>query len=233
MCSRKVSSARLRLNTTLQNLVEKDEESYTPSESNSPKSHDETPHRLPSPQQSPKKATFSKVSRKRKRKEDSSGSDINQYHYTYVMKLFDRSVDLAQFNENTPLYPICRAWIKNQPHNHSNQERSPSPDSDIDVKDKNIHKNGNIYHLPPPIKSEKDQCSKPRIPSPLPQTNTRIDIYADPDKAPHPKELLSNHMARWKKVRNRWRETSRQNELRYSPSLIILKEMFDSQCKDS
>lgn len=55
---------------------------------------------------------------------------------TYVMKLFDRSVDLAQFNENTPLYPICRAWIKNQPHNHSNQERSPSPDSDIDVKDK-------------------------------------------------------------------------------------------------
>ena len=53
------------------------------------------------------------------------------------MKLFERSVDLAQFNENTPLYPICRAWIKNQPHNHSsNQERSPSPDSDIDIKDK-------------------------------------------------------------------------------------------------
>lgn len=32
------------------------------------------------------------------------------------MKLFDRSVDLSQFNENTPLYPICRAWIANQPH---------------------------------------------------------------------------------------------------------------------
>lgn len=36
---------------------------------------------------------------------------------TYVMKLFDRSVDLAQFDESSPLYPICRAWMKNQPHN--------------------------------------------------------------------------------------------------------------------
>jgi hypothetical protein len=33
------------------------------------------------------------------------------------MKLFDRSLDLAQFPENTPLYPVCRAWMRNQPHN--------------------------------------------------------------------------------------------------------------------
>lgn len=32
---------------------------------------------------------------------------------TYVIKLFDRSVDLAQFSENTPLYPICFAWMRN------------------------------------------------------------------------------------------------------------------------
>ena len=38
-------------------------------------------------------------------------------HHTYVMKLFDRSVDLAQFREDTPLYPICRAWMANQPRN--------------------------------------------------------------------------------------------------------------------
>jgi LIN37 len=35
---------------------------------------------------------------------------------SYVMKLFDRSVDLAQFSEDTPLYPVCRAWIRNKPH---------------------------------------------------------------------------------------------------------------------
>lgn len=34
---------------------------------------------------------------------------------SYIIKLFDRSVDLAQFNTNTPLYPICRAWMRNNP----------------------------------------------------------------------------------------------------------------------
>lgn len=45
---------------------------------------------------------------------------------TYVIKLFDRSVDLAQFSESTPLYPICRAWMRNNPSVRE-QERSPSP----------------------------------------------------------------------------------------------------------
>lgn len=42
---------------------------------------------------------------------------IAPFHHTYVMKLFDRSVDLARFEEDTPLYPICRAWMQNQPRN--------------------------------------------------------------------------------------------------------------------
>lgn len=47
---------------------------------------------------------------------------------TYVIKLFDRSVDLAQFSENTPLYPICRAWMRNSP---SMRERERSPGSPL------------------------------------------------------------------------------------------------------
>lgn len=39
------------------------------------------------------------------------------YHHTYVMKLFDRSVDLGQFQEEMPLYPICRAWVVSHPKN--------------------------------------------------------------------------------------------------------------------
>lgn len=215
--------------------MEKDEESRTPSEYDSPKSYDDTPNRFPSPQQSPKKGGFSKVSRKRKRKEDSSGSDVNKIHYTYVMKLFDRSVDLAQFHENTPLYPICRAWIKNQPHKKSSDhERSPSPDLDVeDIKDKNIQKTTNIYELPPPIKSENNLFPKLQIPVPPSKAHSTLDIYANPDKAPPAKKLMSNHMAHWKRVRNKWKEISRQKELRFSPSLIILKEMFDRHCKDS
>ena len=38
------------------------------------------------------------------------------------MKLFDRSVDLAQFEENTPLYPICRAWMANKPRSFVNSK---------------------------------------------------------------------------------------------------------------
>ena len=52
------------------------------------------------------------------------------FHHTFVMKLFDRSVDLAQFAENASLYPVCRAWMKNQPHNTSfaPRLRTPTPE---------------------------------------------------------------------------------------------------------
>lgn len=49
---------------------------------------------------------------KKKQVEKQPENDSNKF----VMKLFDRSVDLAQFTDNTPLYPICRAWIANQPN---------------------------------------------------------------------------------------------------------------------
>ena len=31
------------------------------------------------------------------------------------MKLFDRSVDFAQFSEDTQLYMLARAWMRNKP----------------------------------------------------------------------------------------------------------------------
>lgn len=37
-------------------------------------------------------------------------------HFSFVMKLFDRSVDFAQFNEDTPLYALARAWMQNKPY---------------------------------------------------------------------------------------------------------------------
>lgn len=38
--------------------------------------------------------------------------------HSFIMKLFDRCVDLAKYNENTALYPICRAWMINQPRSN-------------------------------------------------------------------------------------------------------------------
>lgn len=46
------------------------------------------------------------------------------------MKLFDRSVDLAQFDEDSPLYPICRSWLKNRPYDRdaNDKDKLSSPE---------------------------------------------------------------------------------------------------------
>jgi len=95
---------------------------------------------LDSPLGSP---TKSPRPRRRRKKE---GATDSAFHHTFVMKLFDRSVDLAQFQEGTSLYPVCRAWMKNQPHNTSMapRVRTPTPepmkeeieDSESILKDK-------------------------------------------------------------------------------------------------
>ena len=36
-------------------------------------------------------------------------------HIPHVMTLFDRKVDLARFNDSTPLYVMCREWMCNNP----------------------------------------------------------------------------------------------------------------------
>lgn len=62
--------------------------------------------------------------KKRREMDDGLAEGGPQRSNTYVIKLFDRSVDLAQFSENTPLYPICRAWMRNSPSVRK-RERSP------------------------------------------------------------------------------------------------------------
>jgi len=47
---------------------------------------------------------------------------------SYIMKLFDRSVNLAKFTEETPLYPLCRAWMNNAPRMMTiKTEKAPDP----------------------------------------------------------------------------------------------------------
>ena len=54
------------------------------------------------------------------------------------MKLFDRSVDFAQFNEDTPLYILARAWMKNKPYGtktSDSQASSSSQESPVQSQD--------------------------------------------------------------------------------------------------
>ncbi|ESO91201.1 hypothetical protein LOTGIDRAFT_228731 [Lottia gigantea] len=230
-----VASARNRLGATLQNLVDQKDDGPSDSE--------EVTHPvLPTPRSSnsnsasPKKSP-SKANRKRKRKDDLGSLRSGQPQHTYVMKLFDRSVDLAQFNEETPLYPVCRAWIKNDPQSKEPLvappvQRSPSPSQDIKPgSDDEMDRFPDVYELPPPIKQEKSDIHVDhRVPVPTPQPQEHLDIHSTNEGAP-PEQLLINHMARWKETRNRWQITGLKNEMRYADSMCILKQMYDRQCQ--
>ena len=107
-----------------------------------------------------------KPPRKKRRKDDyDDGGGGGSYHHTYVMKLFDRSVDLAQFGEATPLYPIARAWIHNQPHGKAGRPAGKAEtekgggggggkgDEVVDGVEVTRGSSGDVYRLPPPTES--------------------------------------------------------------------------------
>ncbi|XP_017167858.1 protein lin-37 homolog isoform X2 [Mus musculus] len=172
--------------------------------------------------------------KKRREMDDGLAEGGPQRSNTYVIKLFDRSVDLAQFSENTPLYPICRAWMRNSP---TVRERERSPGSPLpplpeDGEGSEVinSKNRDVYKLPPPTAPGPlgDAC-RSRIPSPLqPETEgTPDDEPSEPE--PSPSTLIYRNMQRWKRIRQRWKEASHRNQLRYSESMKILREMYDRQ----
>ena len=64
---------------------------------------------------SPRKMSAMKAPLRKRRRINVEKGHKNDSN-SYVLKLYDRSVNLAKFSPNTALYPVCRAWIKNQPN---------------------------------------------------------------------------------------------------------------------
>lgn len=226
-----VDVARGRFDAALQGLLQKDEESDSENESDDKS-----------------KAVFTKVGlqsnrtsrppRKRRRKE----VDLRDsgFHHTFVMRMFDRSVDLAQFELSAPLYPICRAWMINQPHNSSlNVKQEPnSPSNEMFNSTENTQDDEYVSEIlpdgPPAIINKipnpeqwpaEDASRDPRIPEPLPNTDAKLDIN-NPENTPVGL-LLNDHQKRWRQIRNLWKNTSKVNDQRYHCSYNILKTMFD------
>ncbi|KAL1488611.1 hypothetical protein ABEB36_014414 [Hypothenemus hampei] len=148
------------------------------------------------------------------------------YHHTYVMKLYDRSVDLARFEEDTPLYPLCRAWMENQPKNPQKlikrRTSSPEPGYSVRWSDSAV----NVKRLPPPS-NEFDT----RVPSPLPdqlsQNKSNINLNYE-EHPPVDKDILvRNHLQRWAKVKKQWMEMAAKNEQRYADSFRILETIYN------
>lgn len=175
--------------------------------------------------ESPRKAG-AKSARKRKRKEDVK--EEKHKANSCVMKLFDRSVDLAQFSEDTPLYPICRAWMTNDPY----KDRPNITRCDYD---KFSHLTDGVIMIPPPDKlfdnfTVGGKYVSPRIPSPPPQPKDDLESYLKNEKpTPRAETLLLDNLQHWKSVREKWRIKSAENEHRYSTGMNLLKEIASNQ----
>lgn len=223
------SGARNKLDAVLKGLVEKSETEREQNESDIGKASADTSNKDSSPLSGKRPPSRFPQHRRKKRKEmDESISETNQHKQNaYIIKLFDRSVDLAQFNSNTSLYPICRAWMRNNP---SFREPPSSPHSPHSIADEELtdNMNGNeqdVHRLPPPTPCPVNSSGEPinlRIPQPDKPVLTKPK-----EKVLSSGPLISDHMERWKKIRQKWKECSNRNQLRYSESIKILKEMKD------
>ncbi|XP_068612286.1 protein lin-37 homolog [Brachionichthys hirsutus] len=222
------SGARSRLDALLQGLVERSENEKEQNEADAGKTSADSLNKDLSPSSAGKRpsARFPQHRRKRRKEMDEGLSDGNQHKQnSYIIKLFDRSVDLAQFNTNTPLYPICRAWMRNNPSVRDTVV-FPSPSHSMaeeEVADMINGKGQNVYRLPPPSCCPVNTSGEPinlRIPQIEKPTVTKLN-----DSVPVSGSLICDHMERWKKIRHKWKECSNKNQLRYSESIKVLKEM--------
>nr|KAF6407108.1 lin-37 DREAM MuvB core complex component [Molossus molossus] len=91
-------------------------------------------------------------------------------------------------------------------------------------------KSCDVYKLPPPTAPGPpgDAC-RSRIPSPLQPEIQGIPDDEPSEPEPSPSTLIYRNMQRWKRIRQRWKEASHRNQLRYSESMKILREMYERQ----
>lgn len=130
-------------------------------------------------------------------------------------------MDLAQFSEDTPLFPICRAWMANDPYKEK--------DNSMGSADKSTEVVEGTVLVPSPDQPFNNFTSNgkyisPRIPSPPAQPKDDLEGYLKGERpVPRAETLLIDNLHHWKMVREKWRAKSIENELRYSTGMNILK----------
>ncbi|EAT33450.1 AAEL014276-PA [Aedes aegypti] len=165
----------------------------------------------------------------------------HQQGSSFIMKLFDRSVDLAQFDGESSLYPVCRAWMRNQPRARQNPyDPKPSdPASPPRGAESSRHSMPDIVER----FNRKEVLEIPDMPKP---SETELEPFRferhfaegednEPDldgvegSADRKEILLQHHKARWTKMRRSW-QGHRQNYLRkYQLSYDLLDAIMMKQ----
>lgn len=149
------------------------------------------------------------------------------------MKLFDRSVDLAKYNENSPLYPICRDWMINQPRNRRLQQKKlPTPQKQRKSNEILLEriKNGELVDVTEMPASLDIEIT--RVPSLLPfQNNESLDTKQfdkDMKKAPLDRDtIMAEHRNRWTQVRKKWIAQAKICEEKFAPSIAVLNAIYN------
>lgn len=143
---------------------------------------------------------------------------------SFVLKLFDRSVDLALFSlkngsENLPLYPVCRAWIKNGSIGSYNDNTLNEEKPEFKIHDNESGRQQGVYLLPPPQPKPKDESGNeielriPKVRKIVSEIDAaqQLNSLRDDDFS----LLFHNNLSHWKAIRQDWKEASLLNETRY------------------
>nr|XP_019560469.2 protein lin-37 homolog [Aedes albopictus] len=169
----------------------------------------------------------------------------HQQGSSFIMKLFDRSVDLAQFDAESPLYPVCRAWMRNQPRARtlSNVDGSKQPESLVvpaaaaaagaetsrrsmpDIVER--FKRKEVQEIPEMPKPTESSSEPFRFEEKFTDGGGGEPNLEEAEGSAERREiLLEHHKCRWKKVRRNW-QGHRQNYLqKYQLSYDLLDAMM-------
>lgn len=140
---------------------------------------------------------------------------------SYIMKLFDRSVNLAQFEEDTPLYPLCRAWMKNQPRAQIVRQDKTNDDP-LDIQEA---QDGDVVEMPK-VRIRKGKTAA--------RSEVRInkkDFDKQIDAEVWTKEkLLDEHRVHWQDEKARHIKNARTFEEKHFAANL---ELIESLIKES
>jgi len=236
-----ISHARLKLDDLLNEIVDRNEDSHSTDEET------QRPHDLATV--STRRLHSQRTPRKRKKKD----LGHNATRASYIIKLFDREIDLAQFESNTTLYTMLREWMRNRPgvpstFEQSSESKPPPPPLETQLNETSFNPHlfessmlpsnedvapeakspdsEALYELPNALQIKSDSPHSFPCRSPPTKTASIKDVI---NKEENMDELRRNNMLRWRKVKNDWREHSFCEQRRNMESLKILKDMFTQQ----
>ncbi|XP_016970715.2 protein lin-37 homolog [Drosophila rhopaloa] len=151
---------------------------------------------------------------------------------SYVMRLFERSLDLSKYKDGTPLYPICRAWMANQPRNPA--VAAFQTDGSLAAAKREDNGEEILSRLRSGEQKVLTQLPQPK-PTDLPIIPPRLEFGQEDRQREKALEgasafdLLASNVARWKKVRGHWlKHAQKYEQERYE----VIDQIMDVVCKN-